>query len=335
MTTHVVHLQLIQVDKTTGNILSKSNSKLNAYISRPGQITEFETELRVVENQSVSNSIGNPTVATYLTAEDTNGFTLLHIDQTTIVTTNIFTFSRGEAVSSEIIEGAKTRRIFGVRENIANTFSDISGLTSATIPIPTTPVSLELISSDVADVSPSGTGIRRVRIFGLDDNFNEQRADVDLNGTTVVSVPYTWMRINGSSNGAVGTISLRNIDDTPIYSQINPGRNSALECLYTVPEGKIGFLSSWVPSSGDSTAGQPVETQLIIVATCTWDLRTLISNTFVFQDTAIIQGGGLAIQFNNPLKFPARCDIKTIGRKIQSSGNVIANSALDIHIENA
>lgn len=46
----------------------------------------FDIQDRVFEDANVPNSVGNPTVADYIIAEEGSGFVFLHMDQTYIIT---------------------------------------------------------------------------------------------------------------------------------------------------------------------------------------------------------------------------------------------------------
>lgn len=78
MSTHVVTIGLVNVD-SVGNIVSKTSTTISNYMAS-------SSEMRVQPNSAVSNSANYPTISDYLSNELADGYSLLHIDQTHIVT---------------------------------------------------------------------------------------------------------------------------------------------------------------------------------------------------------------------------------------------------------
>lgn len=90
MAIHVAHIALMHIDSVTGDVIRKDTAAIKDFttqtqpiISRP---REFSTEHRVVEDATNTNTLGNPTIADYLTLEDGDGLMLVHMDQTFIIT---------------------------------------------------------------------------------------------------------------------------------------------------------------------------------------------------------------------------------------------------------
>lgn len=131
---------------------------------------------------------------------------------------------------------------------------------------PTVAQQMEVVSTDNAKDIPGGTGARTVCIHYLDGNYAEKHEIITLNGTTVVpTVATDIFRINsfrvlttGTDGKNTGTISIRNLADTPVYSQIGPSMNRAMACFYTVPAGKSLVVQSISYSSGFTAAGKVV-----------------------------------------------------------------------------
>jgi hypothetical protein len=95
------------------------------------------------------------------------------------------------------------------------------------------------------------TGAQAVRINYLDGFYMEHDEIVIMNGTTVVPTVNTNIyRINsfrviaaGSTNAAVGGITLRNLADTPIYGFITATYTRSRSIMYTVPLGKTLWIT--------------------------------------------------------------------------------------------
>lgn len=145
------------------------------------------------------------------------------------------------------ISNYKTKIIVGRNPNIGTT-SDPETITEAGgiyagFPTSTTPVSIEVVSSNANDTS-AGTGARTIEIFGLKTNTSSfvESEIVTLNGTTPVVTSNNWWRIHkaivktvGSNGSNLGIISVRNVADTPVYTTIQIGSNSSFSGVYTVP----------------------------------------------------------------------------------------------------
>jgi len=110
----------------------------------------------------------------------------------------------------------------------------------------------------------SGTGAATIQIFGLDSDWASQTETVVLNGTTVVDLAKTYIRINrmvvltaGSSGGAEGTLTCRIDGAGTTAAVINNGNNQTLMAIYTIPAGRTGyFMQGYVGLSkgGGATA---------------------------------------------------------------------------------
>lgn len=119
--------------------------------------------------------------------------------------------------------------------------------------------SLEILSSSTNDAS-AGTGARTVTVVGLDATWAEQTQTVTLNGTTVVALTGTWLRVNsvtvattGSGGTNAGTLTLRlaSAGATQAVVQIGYGRSDM--AIYTVPLGKTAYVRAWRAGGGTGT----------------------------------------------------------------------------------
>lgn len=74
---HVVSIGYVKV-RTGGGVVQKQ-STISENLS-------FDREFRVLENSNVPNSVGSPTLETYLSLEAAAGFIPNHISQSLVVT---------------------------------------------------------------------------------------------------------------------------------------------------------------------------------------------------------------------------------------------------------
>jgi len=180
---------------------------------------------------------------------------------------------------------------------------------------PTAEMRMEIVSSS-ADDAAEGTGARTVRIRYLTSAFVEKSEDITLTGVTPVPTVaadiyrVNWFRVltAGSGGKAAGNLDLRHLSDTPIYSRIPTGLTRARNAMYTVPAGKILFITQLTYSTGNSQGGR----------FCRFSLRsnyedlsnTLTGNVFYPYSEIGVQDGAFTITYDLPMKFVAGADIK-------------------------
>jgi len=141
---------------------------------------------------------------------------------------------------------------------------------------PTVAQQMEVISDSAEDdydkAPAAGTGVKDVIIFYLDGNLIERTETLRMNGTAAVATTATNIyRVQGfralttgTTGAAVGTISLRFKDPdthTPIYSQIAPKYSRARNITYTVPAGKVLYVTSTKIGVYGATKGIRVTTR--------------------------------------------------------------------------
>jgi hypothetical protein len=172
-------------------------------------------------------------------------------------------------------------------------------------------------SSTDDDGDPVGIGARTVTVYYLDSAGVEKTWTATMNGTTDVpsgaGIVDIW-RINGfrvktmgTSQGAVGTISLRELDDAPIFSQILPGATRAYNSQYTVPAGKRLMITDWSCTSGGVTQDKAWLT-FKLMANKDYDNVASGVNLFEHSDMAVA-AGTVQRHFESPISFAAGTDI--------------------------
>jgi len=80
MAVHIARLGLVHI-----NSVGQAKPHVDMTI---GEAATSSSELRVLVDTSNANTAGSPTASTYLALEDTAGFSLLHFDQTYVITTD-------------------------------------------------------------------------------------------------------------------------------------------------------------------------------------------------------------------------------------------------------
>ena len=111
---------------------------------------------------------------------------------------------------------------------------------------------MDIVSTSANDTNSSGTGVRQVVIFGVDENWDEQTEVLALNGTSAVTTTGSWLGINrmtiftsGSADSNVGTITATATTSSNTMAEMPAGQGTTQQCIFYVPDGHR-FLATWV-----------------------------------------------------------------------------------------
>ena len=160
-------------------------------------------------------------------------------------------------VAKNTIPNHTTWQKVGFTPTMTTAVSDIWSLGGLMNRPPTGGIQMEVVSSSAAD-DTGGTGARTVRIYYLDATWTEKTETVTLDGTNPVDTVATDIfRVNGfrvittgTALAPVGNISLRNTAGTVTYSYITAGFTRARNSAFTVPVGKVLYITNFVVSFG-------------------------------------------------------------------------------------
>lgn len=78
---HVAQIKQFKIDQV-GNIINDNSATIK-------QMLNYETDHRIIEDTTISNTTGNPTIKSYLEQEASDGFQFEHLDQYYIITQKI------------------------------------------------------------------------------------------------------------------------------------------------------------------------------------------------------------------------------------------------------
>ncbi len=224
--------------------------------------------------------------------------------------------SAGWAIAADLLPGYTHHHVIGYNPSIGAAFTDLSELGVAVIPLPSSAIAMEVVSTSVADAS-AGTGAQTVEVHGLESNWDEANEIVTLNGTTPVDLTGTYIRINnihvqtvGSGGVAAGDITLQADGAGTAYARVAAGGNMMFQCHFTVPAGKTAYISEWSAGSAGNKA-----IRFMLCAKSDWDDSSL--TTVYHCDNIITQLNGTSnIVLDIPIKLPAMCDAKISARII-------------------
>lgn len=172
-------------------------------------------------------------------------------------------------------------------------------------------------SADIDRISSSDNGdTQDIEIEGLDTNFDVVTQTITLNGQTPASLTTSLVRvfrmINRGSTDIAGTVycfvNVATTGGVPntltnIRAEINNGHNQTLMAIYTIPNGKTGYMDRFEASVAG--AKKSAEYEIDVYARPTGE-------AFQLKHRTSLQDGGSSEwqhSFLTPDKFLAKTDI--------------------------
>ena len=171
-------------------------------------------------------------------------------------------------------------------------------------------------ANTITVVSSSGSDTGDVTIQGLDTDYNFIEETLTLTGTTPVAGSTTFLRVNRAfmnNDTNVGKIQVKN--GTTVVTEIAAGYGQTLQCFYTIPAGKTGYMLNI-----QTSASKNQETILSLFA------RPL-GGAFRTQGIMALYQNNQQLDFPVPLKFNEKTDID-----LRVNGSANATIAADFSI---
>ena len=101
---------------------------------------------------------------------------------------------------------------------------------------------LDISSSSANDTNSSGTGVRQLVIFGVDENWDEVTEVVAMNGTSAVTTTNSFVGVNrmtiftsGSSDSNVGVITATATTSSNTMATMPAGEGTTQQMIFYVP----------------------------------------------------------------------------------------------------
>ena len=252
--------------------------------------------------------------------------------------------SNPHLIARGLIDGTNVVHKFGAASDVGLSLVPVT--TSQTYPTPVTAESLEVLSDSTNDngtTSPLGSGALIIRIFGLKTWAGESTEDVTLNGTTVVAIPGTWLRIYrvkviGSGTYATdlapshsSTITIRGAGAGATWAivdaQASFGLGQSEIAAYSVPTGKLAYVHSaaiFVEANKSADVLFFVREDADIVA----------APYSVMQSKIILRNivDALGVSPDTPLgAFTGPCDIGWLGAATAQTANISIDFEIELH----
>ncbi len=103
--------------------------------------------------------------------------------------------------------------------------------------------------SGAGGVNPAGTGVRLLKVDGLNSNYDEITENIIPDGTTAVTTTKTYLRVRsmtslsgGSSPSNVGTITATSATSSTLQCQVGIDDGLSKNIHYTIPANKTAFI---------------------------------------------------------------------------------------------
>lgn len=172
------------------------------------------------------------------------------------------------------------------------------------------------------------TGVRSIRITGVDSTYAEITEDIDLNGTGSKNTVNSYLRINsmvalavGSNGSAVGNITATAATDSTVSAKILAGKCESQNAYYTVPLNKTAFIlavGGSLPALGSVTSQLAADVREYGKG---WVTRALLGLSGTVLPTP-------SYQFPAPIVAPAKSDIRLRANTSADNTDVIATAQI-------
>jgi hypothetical protein len=249
----------------------------------------------------------------------------------------------GYDIAEGRIAGHETRHGIGFNPSVSASIEDVTQLGVNVTPLPSAAIAMEIDSTSAEDDpdkggAVAGTGCWSVHVEGLDASGDERNEIVATNGTTEAPLSSTWLRVNnvhcetaGTGGFAAGDITVQAVGGATDYAVIKAGEAKDAQALYTVPRGKVGYLTGWC--AGGVTTAVNTTMRLILLGTADGGDRILTPGVFFAQDHMVFNRGTNCREYRMPLRFPALADIKVAAQVIDGVGTAAASGSFELWIE--
>lgn len=171
-------------------------------------------------------------------------------------------------------------------------------------------------ANTITAVSSSGSDTGDITIQGLDTDYNFVEETLTLTGTSPVAGSVTYLRVNRAfMNDAtnIGKIQVKN--GTTVVTEIAAGYGQTLQCFYTIPAGKTGYMLNI-----QSSASKNQETTLALFV-------RPFGGAFRAQLTQALYQNNQQLDFPVPLRFTEKSDID-----LRTTGSANATVSSDFSI---
>lgn len=111
---------------------------------------------------------------------------------------------------------------------------------------------LSIVSTSANDTNSSGTGVRQLVLFGVDENWDLVTEVIALNGTSAVTTTNQFLGVNrmtiftsGTANSNVGDITATASSSGNTMAEMPADSGTTEQCIFYVPR-NYQFLTTWL-----------------------------------------------------------------------------------------
>ena len=221
------------------------------------------------------------------------------------------------------IPGRSVFTKIGYNADVGLALEDITTAGGSYSWIPAGGTALDVVSSS-ADDTIAGTGIQKVKVGYLTTDYVQHSEIIEMNGTTPVALTETSvLRVNGIAAQQVGTgghaagiITVENVGGAVVYRSIEAEYTRDRDITFTVPLGKVLYITSIFVSSGYTTAGKIVR----------WTGRAQVNEVdpevkldfFMPFFAGMTEDANIVKQLEIPIRIPATADVTIMASSIQA-----------------
>jgi hypothetical protein len=172
-----------------------------------------------------------------------------------------------DEVALGLRQGVMLWNKFGYNQDV-DTGTEVVASWGGTFNPLTTATTLNIVSTSGNDITSSGTGVRSIVVYGVDNQRNEVIEVVQMNGITPVVTTSQWLGINrvamflcGSGQVNEGTINVTATTGGSQMAQMPAGIGVTQQCIFHIPVGSQ-FLVKWIRVNTLKQAAQNPKVQV-------------------------------------------------------------------------
>jgi len=212
----------------------------------------------------------------------------------------------GLRVAQGTVTGATALNKFGFNADVDTTEETVWS-EGGYLAYPPSAGEVYISSSDANDVASTGTGVRTIKVQGLDANYVEIEEDISMNGQTQVVTTKEYLRIHraytltsGSNGASAGTIYVGTTGATAgvpptVYASFGDSNQTQM-ATFTVPANKTLYVDDVVFTAAISLANNSATVKLVT--------REFGTNSFRTRVIETVQSNSNSVPFTYPLAIP-------------------------------
>lgn len=208
-------------------------------------------------------------------------------------------------VSKGKVAGHSSKVIFGHNPDVATGAAESIWIAGGNLVLLASAETMNIKSTSASDTS-AGTGVRTVRITGLNASYVETSETITMNGTTNVLTVNSYLRVHeimaltaGTGQINAGEITATASTAATVQCQLMTGQGTSENIQITIPAGKTGYIIHAMFSAAKPAGGG---TPIIELSGQISNFASNVWNTVfnIQMDTTVSN----IIELNQPVQIP-------------------------------